>query len=175
MTLPDPNQLVESLIVQARTLVDREWGVVGIYSGGVLIAERMHAALEIGTPLGCLATTFHRDDFDRRGLHRERRPTHIPFAVEGRNILLVDDVLYTGRTVRAAINELFDFGRPRSIVLACLLDRGGRQLPFAAQLLGATLPLTDAEMFVLALDEAGQLQLRCEPQVHRSSEDHPSR
>jgi pyrimidine operon attenuation protein / uracil phosphoribosyltransferase len=153
LTLPDPERLVDELARQLTAQLSSDvltnMGIVGIYTGGVLLAERLHAAIKPRTGLGTLATTFYRDDFDKRGLHRERRPTHLPFEIDDRDILLVDDVLYTGRTIRAAVNEIFDFGRPRSIRLAVLLDRGGRELPIAADFVGATLPLPATEMFVL--------------------------
>lgn len=164
MTLPDPNILVARLIDAVRPLVREDTGMIGIYTGGVLVAEHLHAALKPTTELGTLATTFHRDDFDRRGLHREKRSTHIPFEVSGRDILLVDDVLFTGRTVRAAINEIYDFGRPKSIKLVCLLDRGGRELPIAPDVVGTTLPLSAEHMFVLAYS-AGHFTLSVEPQT----------
>jgi pyrimidine operon attenuation protein / uracil phosphoribosyltransferase len=162
MTLPDPNQLVESLIHATRPLVHADTGIIGIYTGGVLLAEHLHAALKPATALGTLATTFHRDDFDRRGLHREKRPTHIPFDVNGREIVLVDDVLYTGRTVRAALNEIYDFGRPRCVKLVCLLDRGGRELPIAPDVVGAHVPLPAGQMFVLA-EADGRFALSLKP------------
>ena len=102
------------------------------------MAERLREQLGVTMPLGTLDISFYRDDFSRIGLHPEVKPSRIPFEVEGRHILLVDDVLNTGRTMRAAMNELFDFGRPASIRLAVLVDRGGRELPIAARFVGAT-------------------------------------
>jgi pyrimidine operon attenuation protein/uracil phosphoribosyltransferase len=122
------------------------------------VAERLHRALAIGVPLGTLAVTLHRDDFSRIGLHREARASQIPFEVDGREIVLVDDVLHTGRTVRAALNELFDFGRPRAVRLAVLVDRGGRELPFAADFLGAKAEVDPQEEVVLS-NEGERLRL----------------
>ena len=110
----------------------RRLAVVGIYSGGAWIAERLAADLALPDPAGLIDVSFYRDDFAAKGLHAEVKPSHIPFAVDEAHIILVDDVLYTGRTTRAAINELFDYGRPARVMLAALLDRGGRELPVAA-------------------------------------------
>jgi pyrimidine operon attenuation protein/uracil phosphoribosyltransferase len=156
--LPDPEHLVEALATQMRGRIAPDAALIGIYSGGPWLAQRLHAALGIAVPLGTLAVTLHRDDFGRIGLHREARRSQIPFAVDGREIILVDDVLYTGRTVRAAINELFDFGRPRAVRLAVLIDRGGRELPVCADFTGAKLGVGPDEELVLS-NEGGKLQL----------------
>ena len=110
--------------------------MVGIHTAGVWIAERLHASLDIQEPLGELNISFYRDDFSKIGLHPQIKPSKLPFSIENRNIILVDDVLYTGRTIRAAMNELFDFGRPASITLAVLVDRGDQELPIKAQIVG---------------------------------------
>jgi pyrimidine operon attenuation protein/uracil phosphoribosyltransferase len=158
MPLPDPEQLVRSLAEQMRGRIGAEAGLVGIYTGGAWVAERLHRALGCGVPLGLLAVTLHRDDFSRIGLHRESRRSQIPFAVDGREIVLVDDVLHTGRTIRAALNELFDFGRPRAVRLAVLADRGARELPIAADFLGALIDVAADEDLVLS-NENGRLRL----------------
>jgi len=119
MSLPDPEVLVRSMAEQMRGKIAPDAALIGIYTGGAWIAERLHRALGLSAPLGFLAVTLHRDDFGRIGLHRESRRSQIPFPVDGREVILVDDVLHTGRTIRAALNELFDFGRPRA-VRACL-------------------------------------------------------
>lgn len=106
--------------------------LVGIWSGGAWLAERLHADLKLPGAPGVISSTLHRDDFGERGLAAGTDATNLPFAIDGCHILLVDDVLYTGRTVRAVVNELFDFGRPASVTLAVLVDRGGRELPMAA-------------------------------------------
>ena len=154
--LPDPELLVKSLADAMRGRIAPDAGIVGLYTGGVWVAERLHRALGIGVPMGTLAVTLHRDDFSRIGLHREARASHIPFEVDGREIVLVDDVLHTGRTVRAALNELFDFGRPRAVRLAVLADRGGRELPVAADFLGAAVGIDPGDELVLSND-AGRL------------------
>ena len=110
--------------------------MVGIHSAGVWVAEKLHELLKIEEPLGVLNISFYRDDFSRIGLHPQIKPSKLPFSLENKHIILVDDVLYTGRTIRAAMNELFDFGRPASITLAVLIDRGHRELPIEAQVVG---------------------------------------
>ena len=157
-TLPDPEALVQALAEKMRGRIAPDAGIVGIYTGGVWVAERLHRALGIGVPMGTLAVTLHRDDFSRIGLHREARASQIPFEVDGREIVLVDDVLHTGRTIRAALNELFDFGRPRAVRLAVLADRGGRELPVAADYLGATVTIDPQDELVLS-NEQGKLRL----------------
>ena len=150
--LPDPEALVRALAEQMRGKVSAEAGLVGVYTGGAWVAERLHRALGLATPLGLLAVTLHRDDFGQIGLHRESRRSQIPFEVEGREVILVDDVLHTGRTVRAALNELYDFGRPGAVRLAVLADRGGRQLPFAPDYVGARVEIGAGEELVLSND-----------------------
>ena len=156
-SLPDPEQLVEALAAQMRPAVGADPAIVGIYTGGVWIAERLHRALGAKTPLGMLAVTLYRDDFNRIGLHREKRRSQIPFPVDGRDVILVDDVMHTGRTIRAAMNELFDFGRPRAVKLAVLADRGGRELPVAPDFLGARVEVGSGEELVLS-NEGGRLR-----------------
>jgi len=156
--LPDPERLLEALVTQMRPVTGRDAGIIGIYTGGAWVAERLHRALGVTTPLGLLAVTLHRDDFGRIGLHREARRSHLPFEVEGRDIVLVDDVLHTGRTIRAALNELWDFGRPKSVRLAILADRGGRELPIAPDYAGTFVDLDPGEELVLT-NETGKLRL----------------
>ncbi len=156
--LPDPEALVEALAGQMRGKLARDAALVGIYTGGAWVAERLHRALGLAVPLGTLAVTLHRDDFGRIGLHREARRSQIPFSVDGREIVLVDDVLHTGRTIRAALNELYDFGRPRAVRLAILADRGGRELPVCADFSGAKVEVAAGEELVLS-NESGRLRL----------------
>jgi pyrimidine operon attenuation protein/uracil phosphoribosyltransferase len=160
LLLPDPEALCAELVRQLKPQVTDDTALVGIHTGGVWLAERLHAALGIALPLGVLDISFYRDDFDKTGLHPQIKPSRIPFEVEGRNIVLVDDVLYTGRTVRGAMNELFDYGRPASISLAVLIDRGGRELPVAAQYVGASLDVPPGDMLVLDKDDNGKLRLK---------------
>ena len=115
--------------------------MVGIHSGGVWVAQRLHALLGLQQPLGSLDISFYRDDFVRIGINPQVKPSHLPFNVDDHHIILVDDVLYTGRTIRAAFNEIFDFGRPTAITLVALIDRNGRELPIQADIVGQHLDL----------------------------------
>jgi pyrimidine operon attenuation protein/uracil phosphoribosyltransferase len=110
--------------------------MVGIHTGGVWVAERLHRLLGLTEPLGTLDISFYRDDFTRVGMHPVVRPSDLPVSVDGRHLILVDDVLQTGRTIRAALNVLFDYGRPKSVILATLAERDGRQLPIEPQVVG---------------------------------------
>jgi pyrimidine operon attenuation protein/uracil phosphoribosyltransferase len=143
----------------------RQPAVVGIHRGGAWIAQRLHAELCPDAPLGFLSSAFHRDDFSERGLRATggSGTTRIDFPVDSADILLVDDILYTGRTVRAALNELFDYGRPARVALAVLLDRGGRELPVQADHVGAALPLGSTQGFVLGRGDDGRFWLAVEP------------
>ena len=114
---------------------------VGIHSGGVWIAQRLHKLFDSALPLGKLNIAFYRDDFSRIGLHPRVTPSSLPFDVTDRHVILIDDVLYTGRTMRAAMNELFDYGRAASICLVVLVDRSGRELPIQADVTGKHLHL----------------------------------
>jgi pyrimidine operon attenuation protein/uracil phosphoribosyltransferase len=115
--------------------------MIGIHTGGVWIAEDLHRRLDLAGPLGSLNITFYRDDFTRIGMHPQVQPSRLPFEVEDRHIILVDDVLHTGRTIRAALNEIFDYGRPASVILATLVERGGRELPICADVVGTRIEL----------------------------------
>lgn len=160
MNLPDAEDLVQQLVRQMRGRLSAASGVIGIRTGGEWLAERLHRELGVALPLGILDISFYRDDFGTAGLHHQIRPSKIPFEVEGRHIVLVDDVLYSGRTVRAAMNELFDYGRPAKIELAVLVDRGERQLPIAAQYVGATLAVPAGKLLRLARDAQEKFSLR---------------
>jgi pyrimidine operon attenuation protein/uracil phosphoribosyltransferase len=159
MQLPDAEILLKSLAKKIRSDGGKDFALVGIHTGGVWLAERLHQELGITQPLGMLDVSFYRDDFDKIGLHSQVKPSEIPFEVEGAHIILVDDVLHTGRTIRAAVNELFDYGRPASISLATLVDRGGRELPIAAQFTGIALELPVDKMLELKREESGKLSL----------------
>ncbi len=143
--------LYARLLTQIReALADKpKVAIVGIRSGGAWIAERIVSDLGLENPPGFIDVSFYRDDYAEKGLPAEVKPTQIPFDVEGSTILLIDDVLYTGRTTRAAINELFDYGRPACILLAALIDRGGRELPIAADFVAAGVSLDKNEKLVL--------------------------
>lgn len=158
--LPDAETLLQALAVQVRNAVRDNTALIGIHTGGVWLAERLHHELGLAVPLGTLDVSFYRDDFEQRGLRPQVRPSTIPFEVDGRDLLLVDDVLYTGRTIRAAMNELFDFGRPASIRLATLIDRAGRELPIAPQFVGACIEVTPDQNIELTRDARGRLALK---------------
>lgn len=144
---------IDALIAgMARALAERfaahgiaDPALIGIRTGGVWIARRLHALLGLALPIGELNIAFYRDDFSRIGMHPTVEPSHLPFDVDDRHLVLVDDILYTGRTIRAAMNEIFDYGRPASIMLAVLCERSGRELPIQADVVGAHLGLTARE------------------------------
>ncbi|MCC6206602.1 MAG: bifunctional pyr operon transcriptional regulator/uracil phosphoribosyltransferase PyrR [Gammaproteobacteria bacterium] len=119
--------------------------MVGIYTGGAWVAQRLHRQLGLENPLGTLDISFYRDDFTRVGMNPQVKPSLLPVSIEDRHVILVDDILNTGRTIRAALNELFDYGRPASILLAVLVDRGGRELPIQADVVGARTRLAAGE------------------------------
>jgi pyrimidine operon attenuation protein/uracil phosphoribosyltransferase len=160
MRLPDAEALCAELVAKVRPAVTPATAMVGIHTGGAWLAERLHAELGLQVPLGRLDISFYRDDYHKSGLHKSVKASQIPFDVADRRILLVDDVLYTGRTVRAAMNELFDYGRPESIGLVVLIDRGERQLPICAQHCGATLAVPKGSMLRLDRDDSGRLTLQ---------------
>lgn len=160
----DAEALYRDLLAQVRTSIEgvQDAAIVGIHSGGAWLAERLAADLGLQARLGFIDVSFYRDDYARKGLHPDVKPTRIEFNVDGATIVLVDDVLYTGRTVRAAINVLFDYGRPQRIMLAALADRGGRELPVAADFVGAHARLAPGRSLALARDANGQLSLTIE-------------
>ena len=124
--------------------------VIGIHTGGVWVAEHLHKALDIKLPLGHLNITFYRDDYSQKGLHPRVKPSQLPFPIEDQHIILVDDVLMSGRTVRAALNELFDYGRPASVTLVTLVDLQSRQLPIQADVVGQSVNLAVNERIKLS-------------------------
>ncbi len=133
----DAEALYAGLVEGVRGLLRDGSVLVGIWSGGAWLVERLQRDLALAGEPGVISSALHRDDFARRGLAGSD-PTRLPFEVEGRHIVLVDDVLHTGRTIRAVVNELYDFGRPASVALAVLVDRGGRELPIAASFAAAS-------------------------------------
>jgi pyrimidine operon attenuation protein/uracil phosphoribosyltransferase len=146
----DAEALYGELLSGVRALLKPDVSLVGIWSGGAWLAERLHRDLGLGGEAGVISSTLHRDDFGARGLASGTDPTHLPFSIEGRHIVLIDDVLFTGRTIRAVINELFDFGRPASVQLAVLVDRGGRELPVQPAFAAARLALPPSQKLALA-------------------------
>lgn len=155
--LPDAETLLAQLAASLRPTLRASSAMIGIHTGGAWLAERLHALLGIAEPLGTMDIAFYRDDYDQKGLARDPKRTQIPFDVGGKDILLVDDVLFTGRTVRAAVNELFDYGRPASIALAVLADRGGRQLPISAQFCGGQVEVPQGARLRLRRGDDGRL------------------
>ena len=163
----DAEFLIEAMAVQMRELLTRRGiadpALVGIHTGGVWVAERLRQRLGVATPLGQLDISFYRDDFSRIGVNPQVRPSELPFDVDGRHLVLIDDVLYTGRTIRAALNELFDYGRPASVLLAVLVDRGGRELPIEAHVAGSRLELPADQHIQLTGPEPLQLIMQTAP------------
>ena len=157
--LPDAEQLCEQLVAELKPRIGPKSAMVGLYTGGAWLAERLHPMLGLKTPLGLMDIAFYRDDYHAQGLHHDPKRTKIPFDVNGAELLLIDDVLYSGRTVRAAMNELFDYGRPASIQLAALVDRGGRELPIAARYVGAEITIAPGESIELQRGDDGRLKL----------------
>lgn len=162
LPLPDAEAQCRLLAEALRPRLACNPALVGIHSGGAWIAEKLRAILDIREEIGLIDVSFYRDDFAAKGLHPQVRPTEIPFDVENRHLILVDDVLYTGRTTRAALNELFDYGRPASVELAVLADRGERELPIAPTYCPWNLSLAAGESLTLAKDESGCLFWRLE-------------
>jgi pyrimidine operon attenuation protein/uracil phosphoribosyltransferase len=138
--------------------------IVGIHSGGAWLAERLAPDLQLTKRLGSIDVSFYRDDFAEKGLRTDIKSSQIGFPIDGATVLLVDDVLYTGRTTRAAINELFDYGRPAKILLAALVDRGGRELPIAADFVAASVTLPVSQALVLRRADDGQFTLTIDDQ-----------
>lgn len=145
----DAQALYAQLRDGARSLLEPQTRLVGITSGGAWLAEQLHADLALSETVGTISSSMHRDDFARRGLSNTAA-TRLPFEVNGADILLLDDVLYTGRTIRAVVNELFDYGRPSRVRLAVLVDRGGRELPIQADFAVARVNLGDRQHLALA-------------------------
>ncbi len=156
----------EALYAELRRGVGTLWRpdmhLLGIWSGGAWLAERLAADLRLAGGHGVISSTLHRDDFGARGLAGGTDATRIPFPVDGAHILLLDDVLYTGRTIRAVINELYDFGRPASVTLAVLVDRGGRELPIEPAFAAAKVALPAAQKLSLTRLDDGRFTFSIE-------------
>lgn len=142
-----PETLLEKLAEQLKNLISQraidQPLMVGIHTGGVWVANALHQKLALEEPLYTLDISFYRDDFSRIGMNPQVRPSQLPAQIDDRHIILVDDVLHTGRTIRAAMNEIFDYGRPASITLVCLIERSGRELPIQADVVGQHLHLNE--------------------------------
>ncbi|MDB5827904.1 MAG: Uracil phosphoribosyltransferase [Variovorax sp.] len=160
-TIPDAEALYTALVSGVKQLMRPDTRLVGITSGGAWLVERLQRDLGLPGAPGVISSAMHRDDFARRGLSASAQ-TALPFDVNGADVLLLDDVFYTGRTIRAVLNELFDFGRPACVRLAVLVDRGGRELPVAADLAATRLTLPDTQLLALARSESGAFSLKVE-------------
>jgi pyrimidine operon attenuation protein/uracil phosphoribosyltransferase len=163
--IPDAEALLNTLAEKLTPLLKENTALVGIHSGGVWLMQRLLVILKDtiaahNIECGSLDVSFYRDDYAKRGLKAENRPSQIPFDVDNKHIILIDDVFYTGRTTRAALNELFDYGRPASVTLVALVNRGGRELPIAPQLVAAEIPLTHAQNLQLIQNNNGTLSLQ---------------
>jgi pyrimidine operon attenuation protein/uracil phosphoribosyltransferase len=159
----DITTIIDAMAGQLAALLEgtgrKDPAMVGIHTGGVWIAGLLHARLGISEPLGSLDISFYRDDFTRIGMNPVVKPSQLPFGIDDRHIILVDDVLHTGRTIRAALNELFDYGRPASIMLAALIERDGRELPIEANVVGRHIELRDDEHIKLTGPEPLALKI----------------
>jgi pyrimidine operon attenuation protein/uracil phosphoribosyltransferase len=157
----DAQALYLELLRGVRSLCKPDTRLVGITSGGAWLAERLQRDLSLSGEAGQVSSVMHRDDFAQRGLSAGGQ-THLPFEVDGADILVLDDVLYTGRTIRAVLNEIFDYGRPARVQLAVLVDRGGRQLPIQADFAAARVALPETQSLALARDAAGNFSFEVE-------------
>ena len=146
-----------------RTIIERQLlnpVMIGIRTGGVWVAEQMYQRLNINEPLGLLDISFYRDDFSQIGVNPNVKPSQLPPQIEGRDIILIDDVFYTGRTIRAALNEIFDYGRPNQVILGVLIARDGRQIPLCPDCVGATITLNAGQRIKLIGPEPLVIQLQ---------------
>ena len=164
MSLPNPVELISQMATQLDAYLAKrgisEPRYIGIRTGGVWVAQALLEALGSDAPLGTLDVSFYRDDFSQNGLHPQVRPSALPFEIEGQHLVLIDDVLMSGRTIRAAMNELFDYGRPASITLVCLLDLEAGELPISPDVVGATLSLEASQRVKLSGPTPLELELQ---------------
>ena len=154
MSLPNPTELISQMAIRLKAHLEHrgisEPRYIGIRTGGIWVAQALLRALNSDAPLGTLDVSFYRDDFSQNGLHPQVRPSDLPFEIDGQHLVLIDDVLMSGRTIRAALNELFDYGRPASVTLVSLLDLDAAELPIRPDVVGATLPLKPNERIKLS-------------------------
>ncbi|HYF41627.1 MAG TPA: bifunctional pyr operon transcriptional regulator/uracil phosphoribosyltransferase PyrR [Ramlibacter sp.] len=158
----DAEALYRELLRGVQQLRTPDTRLVGITSGGAWLAARLQKELGLAGEAGVISSAMHRDDFARRGLSGAGQQTHLAFDVNDAHILLLDDVLYTGRTLRAVLNELFDYGRPASVKLAVLVDRGGRELPVQADYAAARVALPASQSLELAQAADGRFSFKVE-------------
>ena len=166
MQLPNPETLLAEITAKIQTQLQPNTALVGIHSGGVWLMQRILASIKQDVPFGMLDAALYRDDYAQRGLKSEPKPSNIAFDVTDKHIILIDDIFYTGRTTRAAINELFDYGRPASITLAVLINRGGAELPIAPNIVGANIDLKPNQDLQLTQDAGGKLLLSLQKASH---------
>ena len=154
MNLPNPAELIRQMATDLNAHLNKrgvsEPRFIGIRTGGVWVAQELLKTMGRDAPMGTLDVSFYRDDFSQNGLHPQVRPSELPFEIEGQHLVLIDDVLMSGRTIRAALNELFDYGRPASVTLVCLLDLDAGELPISPDVVGATLTLAANERVKLS-------------------------
>ena len=148
--LPRPDDLISGMVTELRSQLTPNPIMIGIHTGGVWVAKRLHQRMDLTTPLGSIDISFYRDDFSRIGLHPQVKASEIPDDIEDRCLILVDDVLQTGRTIRAALNEIFSWGRPAAVQLAVLVERSGRELPIQPDVVGVQLDLNPSQHIKLA-------------------------
>ena len=166
MQLPNPETLLAEITAKIQTQLQPNTALVGIHSGGVWLMQRILASIKQDVPFGMLDAALYRDDYAQRGLKSEPKPSNIAFDVTDKHIILIDDIFYTGRTTRAAMNELFDYGRPASITLAVLINRGGAELPIAPNIVGANIDLKPNQDLQLTQDAGGKLLLSLQKASH---------
>jgi len=162
MQLPDPEKLLEKITTEIKAQLEPNSALVGIHSGGVWMMQRILKSIGKDIPHGMLDAALYRDDYAERGLKTDPRPSDIAFDVTDKHIILIDDIFYTGRTTRAAMNELFDYGRPASITLVVLINRGGAELPIFPNIIGAEILLKPEQNLQLSQDTKGKLLLNLE-------------
>ncbi len=159
MTLPNPETLLAKITEEIKAQLQPNTALVGIHSGGVWLMQRILKSIKQDLPFGALDAALYRDDYAQRGLKSESKPSNIAFDVTDKHLILIDDIFYTGRTTRAAMNELFDYGRPASISLAVLINRGGAELPIAPNIVGAEIVLKPNQDLQLTQDADGTMLL----------------
>ena len=166
MQLPNPEDLLSNISAQIKTQIESlgvaNCALVGIHSGGVWLMDRIIKSFKIEISNGTLDAAMYRDDYNQRGLKAALKAANISFDITDKHIILIDDIFYTGRTTRAAMNELFDYGRPASIILAVLINRGGAQLPITPDIVGANIALKANQSLQLSMDTKNKLHLTLE-------------
>ena len=166
MTLPNPEDLLAVITAKIQAQLQPNTALVGIHSGGVWLMQRILKSIQQDIPNGTLDAALYRDDYAQRGLKSEPKPSNIAFDVSDKHLILIDDIFYTGRTTRAAMNELFDYGRPASITLAVLINRGGAELPIVPNIVGADILLKPNQDLQLTQDAGGKLLLSLQKASH---------